>query len=322
MDCQDANLNGSRADWTIRLPDKETIEEKYDFFFMRLQASFKDEQIHIMIDDLKYMGLFDAGLSMSEINDLSEELCNFWDAKVWNEHVSFAFQTLLITRPELEGVKTVFREHPAFSDLLDLSDGKKYIPFSFSVGKEKEDESPRNNDIQVVINGTSDDELIITPKRPSLDVAFNAKREYQIYPHIATDREEIDFTPIKRSHVGILYVLQLDNSGEPIKTGCAFDLIRAVQTEEACIVRIFSQKWTKEIYVPPRVWINVSEKMLPTEALLFPISISIFPMSPACGIESIKIKGVYLTSDERRKNAMYIASGLFQPYDYGFSQII
>ena len=321
-------------------------KDRYNCMVEMLKVYFQPIQIAVILQPFIEMGLLSDYMDISEFANLTSELGKFWTYKSWSPEMSESFQIMIMTRPELEGVKIVFGAHPSFSKLLDNSEVGSYnasgtnvrtsnpnmndnnavpsiynLPSNYSYRKDKEE----LNDFYH--NGDSDDELIVVPKsRDAMEIG--TKTKYQIHSEVLVDRDEIHFVPIERRHTGVLYVLQLNCiPAIPVCIGPAFDLIRSVYCDDACILRLFarpvrdhSEHWIKEIYVQAHTWTNVSEKMLPCENFAFPISFIVLGVGQDEEIDSIKIKGVYLNQFSRRDMEVYIASDDFQPYDYGFCQ--
>jgi hypothetical protein len=325
--------------------------ERYKVFHSLLKPAFQDMQIAVILEPYAQAGLFGDEAAMSEVAEISAQLCNFWNQKVWDIDTSDAFQTLILTRPELEGAKIVFMAHPAFSQLMNMTEtsqsslqirsgdgmtlrrgGLVLKPFEpndnntpasrFSSDKGKEDEDD-------YLEAKSDEELIVIP-RPSTRVVRcePKKRKFKIYTSEVLDREEIEFVSTE-DFEGILYVLCLEaNQFSIARIGLAFDLIHSVYSDESCIVRVLSslsgnyesEGWVKEIVVQAHVWTNVCEKLLPCNPNLFPIVFSIISLEPDSETPSIKVKGVRLSPHEKNRNIDYIRSDDFQPYNYGFCQ--
>jgi hypothetical protein len=332
----------------------EIAKERYNEVVKMLLDTFQPTQISVILEPFTRMGLFDDYMDLDEMRDLCRQLHTFWMLKVWDVETSEAFQILIMTRPELEGVKIVFGAHPAFSQLLDSSNENRSIAIRRRVSevetilndnndsywssndKGKEEDSPRDWNTytdevtardKMYVNGISDEELVIIPRKRYN--VMTEKLKYQVYETEVTDREEIDFDPIKHGRLGILYVLQVECLGmNTVRVGSSFDLIRSVYCEDPCIMRITAVSrnddtdpgWVKELYVQARTWTNVCEKLLPCDNLLFSVAITIVGLDQDDVIETFKIKGVYLTPAERIKNAKFIISDAFQPYEYGFVQ--
>lgn len=305
-------------------------KQRYDEVTKMLLSSFEPMQIAVMLETFIQLDMFGEFTDMSEMHDLCQKLRTFWIKKAWNEFESDEFQTLILTRPELEGVKIVFSAHPAFSDILNLSDSNNVTinappRKSFSIA---------NNNNAKGKEEDSGDELVILPRRvyPSFKIRppVLQKRMYRPYKTEIIDKEEIEFVVCDDEKMdGVIYVLNLEaNEFGVMKITTAFDLIHSLYSDESVIVRILSSTsgqyendgWVKEIYVRAHTWTNVSEKMLPCHPELFPIVFSVVSCDQEIECTTLKVKGVYLNVGEKMNNRDYITSDEFQPYDYGFCQ--
>ena len=324
-------------------------KERYNECYKLLKPAFQAVQIAVILEPFAQQGLFDDEYAMSGMTELCGQLCSFWNAKMWDEDMSAEFQTLILTRPELEGAKIVFMAHPAFSQLMGISDQREAREAHSSKMRFEEVtmrrggltlkpfDSPNNNnekgkeEVSDSENmALSDEELIIIPRAKVTRIVpceLN-KRKFKIYTNEVVDREEIEFISTEE-HEGIMYVLVLEpNEYGTARVGLAFDLIHSVYSDDSCIVRVMSsvsgqyesEGWVKEIVVQAHVWTNVCEKLLPCNVNLFPIVFSIINLEPEGETPTIKVKGVRLSDHEKNRNIEYLRSDNFQPYDYGFCQ--